>query len=186
MHRLEALVHMAIVDDEGEGAQLLRLVARHHGQIRVVPIAQYPEALEIRALRIDLLVGVLAAGGTKCLGIDLLPHPAVRFLHLHLDGQPMAIPAGHIGRIVAVERARLDDDVLEDLVDGMAQVDRPIGVGRSVRQHERRPAFDRIADLLIQADALPGRQHRGLAVRQVCLHGKSRARQVDRIFIVSH
>ena len=143
VHRLEALVHMAVVDDEGEGAQLLRLVARHHRQIRVLPIAEHPEALEVRALRIDLLVGVLAAGGAKCLGIELLPHPAMRFLDLHLDRQPMTVPAGHIRRIVAVERARLDDDVLEDLVDGVPQVDRAVGVRRPVRAARTAAALGR-------------------------------------------
>jgi hypothetical protein len=35
----------------------------------------------------------------------------------------------------------LDDDVLEDLVDRVADVDVAVGVGRAVVQHEARPAL---------------------------------------------
>ena len=41
-----------------------------------------------------------------------------------LDRQAVAIPARHVGRIEAGHQLRLDDDVLEDLVDRMADVDR--------------------------------------------------------------
>ena len=105
MHRLVALVHVAVLDDDREGAQLFGFVSRHHGQVRMIPITEDAQALEIGALRIHLLVRVLAAGRAKRFGLDFLSHPAMRFLHLHLNGQPVAIPAGHIRRIVAIERA---------------------------------------------------------------------------------
>ena len=53
-------------------------------------------------------------------------------LDLQLDGQAVTIPAGNIGRIEAGQRLRLDDDVLEDLVDGMSDVDVAVRVGRTV------------------------------------------------------
>jgi hypothetical protein len=57
----------------------------------------------------------------------------------------VAIPARHIGRIEAIEEARFDDDVLQDLVDGVADVNDAIGIGRPVMQHEARPTLRNLA-----------------------------------------
>ena len=46
----------------------------------------------------------------------------------------MAIPAGDVGRVEAGHGFGLDDEVLEDLVEGGAQVDVAVGVGRAVVQ----------------------------------------------------
>src|SRR5271170_169162 len=117
----------------------------------MLPIAEYAQALEILALRIHLPVGVIAAGGAKCLGVDFLPHASMCLLHLHLDRQPMAVPAGNVGRVVPIEGTRLDDDVLENLIDRVAQMNRAVGVRWSVRQYERWPALGYGANLLVQA-----------------------------------
>ncbi len=96
---------MAVLDDESEGTQLFGLKTRHHRQVRLFPVAEHPESLEIAPLRIDLLVRILPARRTKRLRVDLLPDAPVRFLHLHLDGQPVAIPTRDIGRVIAVQGA---------------------------------------------------------------------------------
>ncbi len=186
VHRLEALVHVAVLDDGGEGAQLLRLEPGIHGEIRVFPIAEHAEALEVLALRVDLLLGIRSAGGAERLGVDLLPHAPVGFLHLHLDGEAVAIPTGNVRRVVSVEGARLDDDVLQNLVDGVAQVNGAVRVRRSVGEHERGAPLGCRANLLVQPLSLPCSQHRGLAVGEIRLHGETRLRQVNRLFVVSH
>ena len=136
MHRLEALVHVAVLDDHREGAQLFGLEARIHGEVRVIPVAKNAQALEVLALRIDLLQRVLAARGAERLGVDLLSDAAVGLFDLHLDGKSVTIPAGNVRRIVPVEGARLDDDVLQDLVDGVAQVNGAVRIRRPVGEHE--------------------------------------------------
>src|SRR5258708_33414919 len=100
-------------------------------------------------MQIDLLERKFAAGGAKGLGADLLADTAMGLLDLHFNGKAMAIPPGHIGRIVAIERARFDDDVLENLVERMAQMQRAIRIRWTVGQNERRPAPCDVGDLAV-------------------------------------
>src|SRR6202035_4371168 len=115
-------IEMSVADDLAEGAQLLRFERGIHGAIRMIPVTQHTEALEVSALQVDLRLRVTPAGGAESRGIELLARPTVFLLHLQLDGQPMAVPTRNVGRVETVERARLDDDVLENLVDGVANV----------------------------------------------------------------
>ena len=119
MHRLEAFVQVTIFDDQRKGAQLFGFEARRHGEIRMIPIAEHAQALEFGALQIDLLERIFAARRAKRLGVDFLSDAAVGLLDLHFNRQAVAIPAGHIGGIVAIQGARFDDDVLENLVERM-------------------------------------------------------------------
>ncbi len=186
VHRLYALVEVPVLDDAAEGAQLLRLVAGGHGQVRPLPVPQDPQALEVGALQVDLLLRVGAAGRAERLRVELLARAAVLLLHLQLDGQPVAVPAGDVGRVKAVQRAGFDDDVLQDLVDRMADVDRSVRVRRTVVQHEPRPPARHLAQFRVGAALVPG-AHRGrLALAQVRLHRELGLRQVDRVFVVGH
>ena len=60
---LEAFVDVALIEEVDEGAGDDGLVLRAHGQVGIVPAAEDAEALEIGALQVDVLFGVLAAGG---------------------------------------------------------------------------------------------------------------------------
>ena len=186
VHRLHPLVQVPVLHDAAEGAQLLRLVARRHGEVGMIPVAENSEALEIGALQLDLLVRIRAAGGTEGLCVELLARAAVLLLHLQLDRQPVAVPTGYVGRVAAVERARLDDDVLEDLVDGVADVDDAVGIRRPVMQHEARPPARDLAQPRIGAALLPAAHHCRLALRQVRLHREIRLRQIDGVLVVGH
>ncbi|GAB1414255.1 hypothetical protein MASR1M97_29910 [Candidatus Desulfobacillus denitrificans] len=138
--------------DLAEGADLVGLVAEGHRQVGIVPLAQHAEADEVLLLPLDLLGGEGAAQLARLVGGQVL---AVQLLDLVLDGQAVAVPARHVGRIEAGQRLRADDDVLEDLVDGMADVDVAVGVGRAVMQHEARSTGRGLADLLVELAALP-------------------------------
>lgn len=52
------------------------------------------------------------------------------------DGHAVGIPAGDIGGVIPLGVFVFDDDVLQDLVQGMAHVDLAVGVGRSVVEDE--------------------------------------------------
>ena len=86
------------------------------------------------------LVGVFAAAGAE-LGLgDLVLAPALGaqlFLDLPLDRQAVAVPAGHVVDVVAEQEARADDEVLQGLLQRVADVDGAVGVGRAVVQHDR-------------------------------------------------
>src|SRR6185437_11449097 len=61
VHRLGAAHHVAVGDDARQRAQHVGLVAEIHGAIRLLPVAEHAQALEVVALGIDLLGGVFAA-----------------------------------------------------------------------------------------------------------------------------
>ena len=128
VHGLEAPHQVAATDDRGKGAQLLRLEARGHGDVGIVPVAHHAEALEIDALDVDLGRRIFAAGLAERIGVELLADPAMLLLDLLLDRQAVAVPSRHVGRVESIERAGLDDDVFQDLVDGMTEVDHAIRV----------------------------------------------------------
>ena len=184
VHGLEAADQVAPADDRGKGAQLLCLIARCHREIRIVPVADDPETLEIHALRFHLARSELPAGLAEGVGIELLAHASMFLLDLLLDWQAMAVPARHVRRVVAVERARLDDDVLEDLVDRVADVDHAVGIGRAVQQHELRAPRELLALLSVDVVALPGFHEIRLATREIRLHREVGVRQVDRLLVV--
>jgi hypothetical protein len=184
MHRLQSLVDVPVAQDLRKGAQLLgfvRVLHRHEGTI---PIAHDAEALEVFALNVHLLLRICAASFAEGTRLELPDFLAARFFDLMLDRQAVAIPTRHIRRIEAIERARLDDDVLEHLVDRMAQVDRAVRIRRTVGQDERRPAAGQLAQLCVDVPLLPPLQHLRLATSQIRLHREVGVRQVDGILVV--
>ena len=184
VHRLGAAHQVPVGDDLGQRADLVGLEVEAQRLVRVVPVADHAQALEIGALQVDLLLGVLAALLAELLGIELGTDLAPLLLDRDLDRQAVAVPARHVGRVVAVQVARLDDDVLEDLVDRMAQVDLAVGVRRAVVQHEQRPPLGVLAKLRVDALLFPARQDARLALGQVAAHREFRCRQVEGSFVV--
>ena len=79
----------------------------------------------------------------------------MRLFDLVLDRQAVAIPARHIRRIETSQRLGANDDVLENLVDRMADVDVAVGIGRAIVQHETRAAFRCLANFFVQLFLLP-------------------------------
>ena len=65
----------------------------------------------------------------ELLGAELL-------LDLMLDRLTVAVPTGNIGNLIALHHPVTVDHVLGDLVHGVADVDRAVGVRRAVVQHE--------------------------------------------------
>ena len=65
----------------------------------------------------------------------------------------MAVPARHIGRILAQQVLRAADHVLEDVVERVADVHVAIGIGRAVVEDELLAAPARVAQLLVQPSA---------------------------------
>jgi hypothetical protein len=186
VHRLEPLLHMAVGDDAPERADDLGLEGEVHRQIGVLPVAEDAETLEVGALAVDLLGGIVPAGDAKLGRADLVARFALLLLDLQLDRQAVTVPARHIGRIEAVERARLDDDVLEHLVDRMTDMDLAVRVGRAVVQDEGRSARAGLADQGVERHRLPALEHRGLALGEVRLHRKARVREIQGVFVIGH
>ncbi len=177
---LLGLVDEALLGEGGELAHDRRLVAGRHRQVGIGPLAHHAEPLELVALDAHELLGVLAA---------LLPERDRRHrvllraqvaLDLELDRQAVAVPAGPVGSVVAHHRAAAHDDVLQDLVEGGAEVDVAVGVGRPVVQHEARRALAGPAELAVEVLLLPAREPLRLGLGQVGLHREVGLREVER------
>src|SRR5690606_22767666 len=178
VHRLHAAGQVAVVDDPGQGPDLVGFEAEVQAAVRSVPVADHAQALEVLALDLDLRLRVFAALLPELGRVELDADLAVLLLDRDLDRQAVAVPARAVRRIEAGQVARLDDDVLEDLVDRVAEGDRAVGVRRAVVQHEQRAALGVGAQLLVEAFGFPAREDVGLAARQVAAHGEVGGGQV--------
>ena len=98
---------------------------------------------------------------------------AAEFLFdLGFDGKAVAIPSRDVRGVVACHTLGFDDQVFQNFVQPGAEMDRARGIGRTVVKDEKRFAFTRIENLLIQIDFLPSLQLFRLVQRQTGLHGK--------------
>ena len=154
-------------------------------EVGVVPIAQHAQALEALALQVDVLNGELVAQladlgdrrVVELLGAELL-------LDLVLDGLAMAIPAGNVRRLKALHGLVAVDDVLGDLVHGVAQVDRAVGIRRTVVQDELLVALVLLEHELIHVVLLPALEALRLALRQGRPHGELGLGQVHGLLVL--
>jgi hypothetical protein len=108
-------------------------------------------------------------------------------LDLPLDRQAVAVPAGHVVDVVAQQELRADHEVLQRLLQAVADVDRPVGVGRSVMQHEQRRArpLPVGADLVVEVGLVPLGQDLRLLLRQARAHGEGRVGKEDGLAVVA-
>ncbi len=177
VHGLETPVHVAAVHDLLERPDLVGLVAEVHRQVGVGPVAQHAQALEIGALAVDLLGGVGAGLGLHVIAAEVAPEG---FFDLVLDGQAVTVPTGDVAGVEAGQLARLDDHVLEHLVDGVPDVDVAVGVRRAVVQHELGRALACGAQLAVEVVLFPLGHPSRLALGQVTPHREGGVGHVQR------
>ena len=153
-----------------------------HRQVGVVPVGVDAEALELLALGIDPLAGIGAAFGAEFLGGNLVLVQlalAVFLLNLPFDGQAVTIPAGHIGRVEALEALGAHHHVLQDVVQRVAHVDVAVGIGRAIVEDELFAAGALVAQRAVEVLVLPARQNARLLLGKARLHGEIGLRQED-------
>ena len=172
-----ALVYMTIFNNPCKCSQLLRFVSRCQCQVGVFPVAQDAQPNKILPLLVHLLERKLATGFPEHARTHTLASTAVLLLFdLVLDGQTVTVPPGYIGRIVAVECSRFDDDVLQHFIDSVADMNGAVGVRRAIRQFETWTPCRDFPDLAIDILSIPFLDHSRLSLGQVCPHGKIRFR----------
>ena len=152
------------------------------------PVSDDTQALELLALHVEPMrseLPALVAKGVDRGGIEevrlLLALGAVLLLDLPFDRQAVAVPPRHEVRIVPEHLLRLDDEILQDLVQRMADVDVAVGVGRPVMQREFHAALRLGTQLLVKPDFVPALQQFRLEFRQPGAHRKLRLRQEKRL-----
>ena len=137
MNRLVATIDHALIEHGLEDLDVGGIMLVIERQIRVVPVAEYAQATEAGLLQLDVLDCELVAeltnlgrgGLVELLGAELL-------LDLVLNRLTVAVPTGDIGNFAALHHPVTVDHVLGNLVHGVADVDRTVGVRRAVVQHE--------------------------------------------------
>jgi len=160
-----------------------------HRQIGVRPVACHTQTLEFLALNIDPPGGEIPAFLTELDNRHLvlvLALLAVFLFDLPFNRQPVAIPPRNKPRVTPHHLLRPHDHILEDLVQGVADMQIPIRIRRSVMQRERRAvlALGFLAQTVVNADLFPAFQPVGFAFRQTCAHRKIGFGQVQRGFVV--
>ena len=191
-HRLGATVKLVGRREFQQFAGDARFRVIGHGGVGVVEIADDAEALELVALHLDPLFGIGAAflaerhhgGRLRKVGLRLALGAIILFLDLPLDRQAVAIPTGHIVRVETTHLEGTDDDVLEDLVQRMADMDVAVGVGRAVMQHVFWTPGGGFAQALVEVHVLPALDQRRFLFRQAGAHREFRLRQIKGLGIV--
>ena len=154
-------------------------------QIGVVPIAEHAQATEAGLLQLDVLDSELIAkltdlsrgGLVELLGAELL-------LDLVLNRLTVAVPTGDIGNLIALHHPVTVDHVLGDLVHGVADVDRAVGVRRAVVQHELLVTLVLLQNLLVDLVVLPVLESLGLGLGKTGTHGKTGFGQIHRLLVL--
>ena len=137
VNRLVAAIDHALVEHGLEDLDVGGVMLVIERQVGVVPVTEHAQTTETGLLQLDVLDGELVAeladlsrgGLVELLGAELL-------LDLVLDRLAMAVPTGDVGNLIALHHPVAVDHVLGDLVHGVADVDRTVGVRRAVVQHE--------------------------------------------------
>jgi hypothetical protein len=182
--RLQPPVDPPGPDELPQLAQDGGLVGEDHRAIRIAPVPQAAQPLELFPLDVDELLGVGTAELPFLGDRDLLGLAAQLAIHLVLDGQAVAVPARHVGGVVAEHGAGLDDHVLQDLVQGVPHVDVAVGVGGAVVQDPAGPPGAGRADLLVEPGCLPHLEEFRLPLGEVGLHGEVGLGKVQRGLVI--
>ena len=181
VHGLEAAVDVALFHDALQGTDFVGFRVVAHRAVRIVPIAENAQALEVGALLLDLFGRVGARKALRLVDGKVL---AVELFDLHFDRHAVAVPARNVGGEEAFERLFLEDDVLQDLVDGVAEVNRAVRIGRAVVKNELLRVAARIDDAVVNLSFFPAANPGGFALGEVPTHREGRIRQIERILLV--
>ena len=161
----EAFLKKAVRTPPGSGLRSAR-----HGLVGRFPAAKAADALKLRGLQVDVLLRVGAAGIQDRGSRHLQLLAAQLLVDLDLDGQAVAVVAGDVGGVEAGHGLGLDDEVLQALVQRVAQVNGSVGVGRAVVKQVDRAAAAGLAQLFIEPERGPASQPKRLILRQIGLH----------------
>ena len=186
-HRLGAAIELAGFGEFQQFGDNRRFGVIVHRQIGLVPLAHHAEPLEFLALDVDPFARIVPAFGAKFARRNLVLVQlflAILFLDLPLDRQAVAIPAGHIRRILAEQALRADDQILQRLVETVPDMDIAIGIRRAVVKNEFLATGAGFAQLFIETNLLPALQYRRFLVRKASLHREIGFRQENRVFII--
>ena len=173
VNRLVAAIDHALIEHGLKDLDIGSIMLVIERQIGVVPVAEHAQTTEAGLLELDVLDSELVAeltnlgrgGLVELLGAELL-------LDLVLYRLAVAVPTGDIGNLITLHHPVAVDHVLGDLVHGVADVDRAVGVRRTVVQHELLMTLVLLQNLLVDLVVLPVLESLGLGLGKTGTHGK--------------
>ena len=185
VNRLVATIDHALIEHGLEDLDVGGVMLVIERQVGIVPVAEHTQTTEAGLLQLDVLDSELVAeltdlsrgGLVELLGAELL-------LDLVLNRLTVAVPTGDIGNLIALHHPVTVDHVLGDLVHGMADVDRAVGVRRTVVQHELLVTLVLLQNLLVDLVVLPVLEPLGLGLGKTGTHGKTGLGQIHRLLVL--
>ena len=184
IHRLQALVDVALAVHGPKNLHFLRLEGLVHGLVGVGPVADDPQAAEALHLPVDVILGKLFTGRAELRDRHGLVVQLVFLDDGRLNGHAVVIPAGDIGGVISLHGPGPDDEVLQRFVEGVAHVDVAIGEGRAVVENEPGAVLVFLQELAIQVHFIPLLQHTRLPVGEARFHGEGGFWGDNGIFVV--
>ena len=181
VHRLLGTIDEALLDEAGEAAEDLAFVGRIHRAVFRSPVGEDAEALELAALLLDVGGGEFGAGLADAEGVERLLLGLEFLHHLVLDRETVAVPARDVRRAETAHGLVAQDGVLEELVEGGADVHVAVGEGRAVVEDEGGLAGGPGLDLAVETVALPVGDPDGFAFGQTGPHREVGDGQVEGI-----
>ncbi len=183
--RLQPAVDALLLHERSEGLQHRGLVLRVHREIGTLPVAPDPEAAELLALDADEVAGGLGGARPQLHGVDLMAVEVKAADGGDLGRQAVVVPAGHERAVEAPHGLVLDDHVLQDLVERLAEVDVAVREGRAVVQDVLGAALSVVLNGPIEVDLLPEPLEAGLHLAEVGPHGEIGFREVQGLPVVA-
>ena len=168
---LGTAVNIALVCHSPKDTDLGCFKLRIEGHIRIVPVTWNTQTLEILTLLIHLRKGIIPT--------HLEIGRPIQFLALNplfgqnlLNGQTVGIPTWDIRGTETWHRLRPNDDILGNLVEGVAYVDISIGIGRAIMEMEGWLASIEFLTLLVDSSLFPFFLPLGFLVWKTSTHWK--------------
>ncbi len=170
---------MPVFIHHAEDANLVRLEALVHGAVRMLPIADDTQTLEALHLPLNILLGVLVAGGAEIGNGHGLVVELLLLDDGALNGHTVVIPAGDIGGVVSAHGGGAGDKVLDGLVERVAHMDITVGEGRAIVQIEEGLALVFLQKLVVDVLFFPLFEHIRLTFGKTRAHGKVSLWQIE-------
>src|SRR5437660_864358 len=181
---LQALVDQTASDEAAELARDDRLVRGIHRDVRIVPVAEHAQTLELASLDVDEAERVFPTLAALLDRIHRVTHVDAGLVEtellvdLVLDRQSVTVPARHVDGVESGHRAALDDHVLQDLVQDVAEMEVAVGVRRCVVQDPDGAVGRGVPNALVDSERFPPREHLRLALEQIRPHRDGGFRQI--------
>ena len=145
MHWLQLPEDKTLIEQRREHLERPRLVLGLHREVWMVVVGERQESLHLFRLRLDEFLGVRRAFAADrhttivvrkrvelcgLAAFDESSHDTM------LDGQTVTVPTWDIVAALALHDRRTHDEILENLVEQVPDMNRAVGIGRSVVEDE--------------------------------------------------